>query len=144
MVNGSGWRQVRVNGRANGDHVTAAVAEPLFTEAWLDLADDFVSGRLIYRLDNSIGDNVVHRRVFSEQLGSRTLDAGRYRIKVELPNLWLAPGVYTLYFKFIGRKPSGMEERYLSERAVIDVSGDSDGIGRANLAPPVSWTLTPV
>ena len=143
VANSTGWRQVLVNGRANTIDVPVAVGDPFFIEAWLDLRDKFVDGRLIYRLDNSVGDNLVHQRVDSDQLWSGDLGAGRYRVKVELPPLWLAPGVYTLYFKFIGRKPSGMEERYLSERAVIDITGTADGIGRANLAPPLDWTFAP-
>ena len=141
VASSTGWRHVRINGRASDIDATLAVGDSFFTEAWLDLRDKFVAGRLIYRLDNSVGDNVVHQRVFSEQLWSGNLEAGRYRVKVELPPLWLAPGVYTLYFKFIGRKPCGMEERHLSARAVIDVTGNADGISRANLAPPVNWTL---
>ena len=143
VANSTGWRQVSVNGRANTIDVPVAVGDPFFIEAWLDLHDKFAGGRLIYRLDNSVGDNIVHQRADSDQLWSGNLEAGRYRVKVELPNLWLAPGVYTLYFKFIGRKPSGMEERYLSERSVIDITGSADGIGRANLAPPLDWTFAP-
>jgi lipopolysaccharide transport system ATP-binding protein len=137
----TGWRHVRINGGANID-VTVRAGEPFFTEAWLDLHDEFVGARLIYLLDDSLGDNVVHQRMYSNQLWSGNLKAGRYRVKVELPPLWLAPGVYTLYFKFIGRKPCGRDERHLSERVVIDVIGSADGIGRANLAPPVNWTLS--
>ena len=142
-ANSTSWRQVRVNGRANTIDVPVAVGDPLFIEAWLDLRDRFAGGRIIYRLDNSVGDNLVHQGVDSDQLWSGNLEPGRYRVKVELPSLWLAPGVYTLYFKFIGRKPCGMEERHLSERAVIDITGSADGIGRANLAPPLDWTFTP-
>jgi lipopolysaccharide transport system ATP-binding protein len=141
LASNTGWRHVRVNGRANTIDVPVAVGDPFSIEAWLDLSDKFANGRMIYRLDNSLGDNVVHQRVNSEQLWSGSLEAGRYRLNIELPSLWLAPGVYTLYFKFIGRKPSGMEERHLSERAVIDIAGSADGIGRANLAPPVDWTF---
>jgi lipopolysaccharide transport system ATP-binding protein len=143
VASSTGWHQVRVNGGANTIDVPVAVGDPFFIDACLDLRDEFVGGRLIYRLDNSVGDNIVHQRVYSDQLWSGNLEVGRYRVKVELPTLWLAPGVYTLYFKFIGRKPSGMEERHLSERAVIDISGSADGIGRANLAPPANWTLAP-
>jgi len=143
VANSTGWRQVSVNGRANTIDVPVAVGDPFSIEAWLDLRDKFAGGRLIYRLDNSVGDNIVHQRADSDQLWSGNLEAGRYRVKVELPTLWLAPGVYTLYFKFIGRKPCGMEERYLSERSVIDITGSADGIGRANLAPPLDWTFAP-
>jgi lipopolysaccharide transport system ATP-binding protein len=141
VTSSTGWRHVRINGGADID-VTVGAGEPFFTEAWLDLHDEFVGARLIYLLDDSVGDNVVHQRIYSDQLWSGNLKAGRYRVKVELPPLWLAPGVYTLYFKFIGRKPCGRDERHLSERAVIDVIGSADGIGRANLAPPVTWTLS--
>ena len=143
VANSTAWRHVRVNGQVNTIDAPVAVGDPFFIEAWLDLRDEFVGGRIIYRLDNSVGDNLVHQRLDSDQLWSGSLEAGRYRVKVELPPLWLAPGVYTLFFKFIGRKRCGMEERHLSERAVIDITGSSDGIGRANLAPPLDWTFAP-
>jgi lipopolysaccharide transport system ATP-binding protein len=143
VASSTGWRHVRVNGRANSIDASVGVGEPFSTEAWLELRDEFVGGRLIYLLDDCVGDNVVHQRIYSNELWSGNLEAGRYRVKVELPPLWLAPGVYTLYFKFVGRKACGGEERHLSERAVIDVTGSADGIGRANLAPPINWTLAP-
>lgn len=143
VASSTGWRHVRVNGQADRIDTSVPTGEPFSTEAWLELRDEFVGGRLIYLLDDCVGDSVVHQRIYSDELMSGNLEPGRYRVKVDLPPLWLAPGVYTLYFKFIGRKPCGTEERHLSERAVIDITGSADGLGSANLAPPLNWTLSP-
>src|SRR6267142_1237325 len=67
MANSTAWRHVRVNGRTNTIDVPVAVGDPLFIEAWLDLRDRFAGGRIIYRLDNSVGDNLVHQGVDSDQ-----------------------------------------------------------------------------
>ena len=109
----------------------------------MDFHESFVNGFLFCIINDSLGDLIVHQKVKSDQVLSRDLEAGRYKVKVELPPLWLAPGVYTLYFKFIGRKESGIEERHFSERVVLDVTGSVNGISRATLAPPFSWTLAP-
>ena len=69
------------------------------------------------------------------------IGAGTYRAGVELPALWLAPGVYTVHFKLIGVRPSGREEKQHSERCVIEITGGADGIGRASLAPPLRWSI---
>ena len=69
--------------------------------------------------------------------------AGRYIVRTQLPALWLAPGVYTVHFKFIGKSVTQKEDRYTSERLMLDVTGQVAGIGRAALAPPANFTITP-
>ena len=141
-VRGGGWRRVLIiNGRSDGIATTVEGGEPLVSEALLELGDEFAGARLFCIINNSVGDTVVHQRVDSRELTPARLEAGRYRVRVELPPLWLAPGIYTLYFKFIGGKPTGTEERHFSERVILDVTGKVNGISRANLAPPLRWAL---
>jgi lipopolysaccharide transport system ATP-binding protein len=94
-------------------------------------------------MTDSIGNHVLHQRENLAELGNSRLAAGRYRVKVEIPPLWLAPGLYTLTFKFIGHNSLGREERHHSERAMLDVLGSINIIGKAHLDPPAAWTLTP-
>lgn len=142
FMRGTGWREITINGRSNGVANTVETGEPLSTEIQLDLQDDFIDGRLFCIINDSVGETVVHQRMYLKELVAAKLEAGRYRLMVELPPLWIAPGVYSLYFKFIGMKTNGMEERHFSERAILDVTGAGNGIGRAHLAPPLRWTLT--
>jgi hypothetical protein len=60
---------------------------------------------------------------------------------VDLPPLWLAPGLYTLSFKLIGRTADNRDERLLSPPVLLDVTGADGRVGRARLAPPLRWTI---
>ena len=141
--NGTFWRRVCINDNSNGNTTTIASGEPFFVDAWLTLSDDIVKGQLFCIVNDSLGNLVVHQRVESDDLWSANRDASRYRLRVELPPLWLAPSVYTLYFKFLGVKASGECVRHLSERIVLDVTGNARAIGRSYLAPPTRWTFQP-
>jgi hypothetical protein len=137
----AGWRAVSVNGVQPGLAATVPGSEGFFVEAQLNLREEFKGGRLFCILHNSLGEMVVHQRIDTEQLSEGLLRPGRYRVRVNLPALWLAPGVYTVHFKFLGTKPSGTDDRMISERAMLDMDGDSYGIGRARLAQAVQWNL---
>jgi lipopolysaccharide transport system ATP-binding protein len=138
----AGWRRLLINGAANGMASTVRAGDPLLAEVSLDLSENFGGGHIICIIGNSTGDVVVHQRIAARELSESVLEAGQYRLKVELPPLWLAPGVYTLYFKFIGRILSGRDERLISDSVILDVTGESHGIGRALLAPSARWTMT--
>jgi lipopolysaccharide transport system ATP-binding protein len=135
------WWGVSVNGCQDGAGGVAPNHRPMTVRAWLDLRDDYRTGRFIFLMHDSSGNLVVHRRVYSRELGEKTIDQGRYRVSLECPPLWLAPGVYTVFFKFLGTTRAGDDQRHVSERAIVDVTGDSDGIGHASLAPDVEWTM---
>jgi lipopolysaccharide transport system ATP-binding protein len=138
--NGAGWRGLRVNGSRSGMASIASGHEPIVVESWLQLGRNIKSGHLFLIMNDSIGNTIVHQRVSSEDLiGGGELPAGRHQLRVDLSALWLAPGVYSIYFKFIGHGTNGTEDRFFSERAVLDVHGSVNGISRAVLAPPVEW-----
>jgi lipopolysaccharide transport system ATP-binding protein len=138
----TGWSFVRIDGALDGATATIRGDAGFCAEARLDAGEDFRGGRLFCLLYDAMGNLVVHRRVHSDSLLSEPLAAGRYRVRVDIPALWLAPGVYTVHFKFIGQTIDGPEQRHLSERVILDVTGDIEGISRANLVPPLSWTMT--
>lgn len=141
-LSGAGWHHVTIN-----DHVEAIASsksgEPFFAEATLDLRDDFTTAKIFLVINDAVGSLTVHQRIETRELGLERMSAGRYRIRAELPALWIAPGIYTLHFKFMGHSTSRKEDRYLSERVMLDVSGSVNGIGRALLAPPPCWTISP-
>jgi lipopolysaccharide transport system ATP-binding protein len=139
---GTGWRDVCVNSRHNGGIVSLAASEPFLVEAQLELDADYTGGNIFCIVDDSSGNMLVHQRLDGETLWSRDLGAGRYRVGVEFPALWLAANLYTLHFKFIGWRAGGGTERHYSERLMLDVTNGVSGVGRALLAPAARWLLS--
>lgn len=134
----NGWQRVvtvndegRVTNQLSNDR-------PFCVEAVLSVRERLTTSRFFCIINDSVGDLVVHQRVYSNNLIG-ALEPGQYKIRVKLPVLWLAPGIYTLYMKLIGQKQSGGDVRHNSNRVVLDINGDSDGIAQASLAPPTVW-----
>lgn len=140
-VTSIGWGPLYLDGHSNGVPRTIMGGKSFSIEASLDLREVFDSGHLFCKISDSVGNPVVFQRTDCAEIGAGRLEPGRYRVRAELPPLWLAPGVYTLSFKFVGHKPSNLEEKHVSEPAVLDVIGRSNGKSRASLAPSLKWTL---
>src|SRR6185295_6949642 len=128
-LNGSRWRGVWINGELNGMAANISSRSPLLVESGLDLGNHVYSASLFLIMNDSIGNTVLHERIKSDEVWAKELPFGRYQVRVDLPALWLAPGVYSIYFKLIGHNSAGTEERLFSERAVLDVSGSVNTIG---------------
>ncbi|MCM3874378.1 MAG: polysaccharide ABC transporter ATP-binding protein [Pyrinomonadaceae bacterium] len=143
LTKGAGWLGMNINGQANGMATQKSGGGSLLIESLLDVARDVAYGHLFLIMNDSLGHTVLHQRVKLSDVVNRELSAGRYLVRVEIPPLWLAPGMYTLSFKFIGHDSLGHEQRHISERAMLDVAGSVNGIGKAYLDPPSDWTLTP-
>ena len=139
-VGSTQWRFGSVNGKR--DALAGAVhrEEAIHVEGWLDLADTFTHGRLFCIITDCMGNLVVHQRIDAKRVCG-DLEPGRYRVRVEFPPLWLAPGMYTVRFKFIGQTLAGTQERQLSEPMILDVTGEIDGIDQALLAPDARWRV---
>lgn len=139
---GTGWRDVCINGRQDGGIAPLEAGEPFLVEAQLELDADYTGGNIFCIVDDSAGNLLVHQRLDGETLWSRDLGAGRYRVGVEFPPLWLAANLYTLHLKFIGWRAGGGTERHYSERVMLDVINGVSGSGRALLAPSARWSLS--
>ncbi|MGD9629025.1 MAG: polysaccharide ABC transporter ATP-binding protein [Pyrinomonadaceae bacterium] len=106
------------------------------------ISQDFVSHEtedpvMYVIVENSLGQSMVHASVNSKKIGFDTLE-GKYTLTVELPALWLSPGLYSVYSKFITRIP---RRRLISERVMLRVTGEYDKTGRTLLTPKVKWCL---
>jgi lipopolysaccharide transport system ATP-binding protein len=141
-VRSTGWGPLHISGRSNGLATTIAGSESFSVEASLDIRESFDSGRLFSKISDSVGNTVVLQRIDCDELWSGRLAPGRYRVKVEFPALWLAPGVYSASFKFVGHKPGEGNENHLSGQAVLDVTGKTNGKSRASLSPTLRWSLS--
>ncbi|MFL6227701.1 MAG: ABC transporter ATP-binding protein [Pyrinomonadaceae bacterium] len=140
---GTRWRELRVGGVAPGSMPEVAGTEPLRVEARLEVCDTFVEARLKCRVDDAAGNTLIYNVTNSDELGGGELREGLYRVGLEVPPLWLKPGIYTLFFKLTARKATGEEQRHTSERVALNVTGrlNNHGQDRALLAPPLRWTL---
>ena len=101
---------------------------------------------MFFIVEDFTGALIVHSRINSRDIGVDRID-GLCRIELALPGLWLAPGMYSAYFKFLVPSASSSTGRYASEKAMLEVHSGSDGEaghhGKAILAPDVAWTLAP-
>ena len=75
-------------------------------------------------------------------MGAEVLD-GPARLEVEVPALWLSPGVYSIYFKFLLPTTNVGSGRLFTEKYMLEVRGEVDSTGRALLNPHVKWQLHP-
>lgn len=132
---------VQINGNSDGVGVEVEGESPFFAAARLHLHHKYVKAQLYCMIDDYVGDSVVHHRVQCEEIGFASLATGSYRFKIDFPALWLAPGVYTLRFKFMGRDSSGRDWKCESERVLVNVTGSMEGLSRAKLAPAAQWSL---
>lgn len=92
-------------------------------------------------------NQVVHNYIRTKEIGLNDLEKGVYRIKAQMPPLWLKPGVYTLYLKFIAETEEGRQVKYLSERVLLDIVDNTEmfaGKVYATILPPVKWSVSPV
>lgn len=138
---GVGWSSIQINQRPLGEPIR--VDEACTVDARLDLRTQVKHARLFLILNDAVGNVVVHQRIDASALGVQ-MQPGRYTVRVALPTLWLAPGVYTIYFKYIGSPDTGADERHFSERYMLEITGSMEGLGSAQLAPEATWSVADV
>ena len=90
---------------------------------------------------------ILHHRIEHYELFDE-LRPGRYRIKVQVPALWLTPGAYSLRFKVVAPM-LGAKGRCVSDPVIIDFrSSDEMFVELASLeailSPPVKWSVESV
>jgi lipopolysaccharide transport system ATP-binding protein len=144
-VRGKGWSGVRI-GNNRGGPGPISNAEPITVEAELHLPADFEWAHLYFIAYDTNGNGLIHNYVGFGDLGITRLEAGSYRVTAQLPPLWLFPNLYMLQLKMIGSTAAGKEEKYFSERIVLDITDrtkQSSGKIRATLIPPVNWSVVP-
>ncbi len=142
---GTMWSGLRISGR-NGDVFKPILSgEPFAADVDLRVEGDYSNARLYCLIDNSAGDHLLHHFIGENEVSPKGLTAGRYRVRVHFPPLWVIPDVYTLSFKLFARNRSGREETHFSERLLLNVTDDTEqSVGRvkAILIPPLQWELS--
>jgi lipopolysaccharide transport system ATP-binding protein len=138
---GTHWRKVQVNGQSDGFATTVNSDSDFFVEAQFHAAAAIANGAFFCIVNDAIGNQLIHQRIGLRDLSRDPLAPGTHLLRSCFPSLWLAPGVYTVYFKFIGQSVDGKQEVHHSERLLLDVAGSAEGISRSLLTPPLNWTL---
>lgn len=129
------WRQIEINGQPQTTQVEVTPEQPLEITGFLDTSKELLASRLFLIIDDSMGNTLVHHRIDMKSVLREDGDmASRLAITAKMPPLWLAPNVYSLYFKLIG-----LTERSISDRILFQVTGAAAGLGRAMLSPDCSW-----
>jgi lipopolysaccharide transport system ATP-binding protein len=135
------WWSVAIDGKTDSVATTLRPDRACTVEARLDVHEELTAAMFFFLMHDASGNVVVHRRIAARDIPVRVVD-GRHRVRVHVPALWLAPGIYSIMFKLLGTTRGGVEGRYTSERVLVDVNGESDGLSGAVLAPTLDWALT--
>jgi lipopolysaccharide transport system ATP-binding protein len=142
MDSAGGWWDLSVESDS-GSSSSVSSNRPFCAYGNLKLSEDFTEGHLFVKIKDSLGNAIVRERVNAREVFSDKITAGTYRVSVELPTLWLAPGIYVVFFRFIGRNQKGEEIRITSPEAMLNVSGNFRGMhySRIFLHPPLLWKM---
>lgn len=103
---------------------------------------EVVNPRMFLIIENVLGQPLVHSSVFSRGIGLERIE-GTYALTLSLPELWLSPGMYSMYFKVITNSVE-WEGRLNSERLMVEVRSELEGTGNAVLHPDIRWRVEAV
>jgi lipopolysaccharide transport system ATP-binding protein len=102
---------------------------------------DLRNPKMFFIIENVMGQAVIHEQVLSKDIGLERID-GAHRLNLSIPALWLSPGVYSIYFKFLCSTIE-WEGKIHSERLMLEVHGEMENTGRAVLNPKITWGHAP-
>ncbi len=88
-------------------------------------------------LEDATGKRIFHDRWIMNDISTEA-NKLEHGIQVSVPNLFLAPGMYSLFFgaSFIS---SGSPAQVYSQRWPLEIRGDSHSLGRTLLVPKIDW-----
>ncbi len=123
----------------NGDHLFRIEHGSPF-DVTMDISGNSIENASIYFIiENGFGQSVIHKKVSSKNMGYELID-GAFRLKVEMPSLWITPGMYSMYFKVLV-PTAHWSGRVISDRMILEVSGQMESSGRAFMNPDVTWSM---
>jgi lipopolysaccharide transport system ATP-binding protein len=125
--------------RINGANACSVATGDAFTVALALQANELRNPRMFFIVEDSIGRPIIHHRVSAQEVGAPVLD-GACEVRLDVPALWLSPGVYMVYFKFLVNA-AGSKGRAYSPRLALEVRGNAEPSGHAVLHPDIRWTI---
>ncbi|REJ78553.1 MAG: ABC transporter ATP-binding protein [Acidobacteria bacterium] len=135
-----GSRSVRISGvKVNGELSSMVGLGEGFDVTVRIQAAGLKDPVLFLIVENMTGQQVIHDRVAGRDIGLEFVDGSR-KLRLKVPELWLSPGVYSLYFKMISfdGPNAGRSE---SERILLEVEGKSTNSVRSVLLPNIGWSV---
>ena len=101
----------------------------------------FPAFRMFLIIENLQGTTVLHS-VINERNYKEIKGRGTYHITVDIPALWLTPGMYCAYVKLICNG-IGLTGRYFSDKLLLMVESEYDpDAAPGMLTPPVKWIVS--
>lgn len=139
-------REIAITALTVNGAISAPVdaSQPMQFEFDLSSRISFSGFRMFLIIENPEGTTVLHS-VINERKHREIGEQGRYHFTVEVPRLWLTPGMYSAYIKLICNGIS-LQGRYFSDKLLLMVDSDYDPDAAPGLlTPPVTWQVsTPV
>lgn len=105
-------------------------------------ANDIRQATIFLIVENAFGQSVLHKKISTAAIGCDVID-GDFTLNVELPSLWLTPGIYSMYFKVLV-PTADWSGRVISDRVNLEVTGQMEASGRAFINPDVNWNIHPI
>jgi lipopolysaccharide transport system ATP-binding protein len=136
---GSGFSRISLESHEGS---TIRQSDAIEVSTTLHIANEVAGFTLICLLDDMNQRRVFHLRRDSCEFKTRAHWRGSYKIRLQLPPMWLEPGLYTLYFKVVFQGEDAAS-KYLSDVFHLDVGGKSSGWGSI-LSPEMRWALEEV
>ncbi len=136
----NGWTRIFLNGDSEENSIFNTEEFEIIAD--LTLANDVSRVVVHCFIDDAEGNQIVHNKQFD----FKEFKKGTYRIKAQIPPIYLKPGVYTLNFKLLGETQTAegvSKVKYVSERLIVDVCDKTkmfSGKVRAAILPPVKWS----
>src|SRR5262249_49510813 len=105
-------------------------------------ADQIRNPMIFFIIEDFIGNTIVHCRVNSSDIGADLLH-GMCDLELDIPALWLTPGMYSAYFKFLLPNVDSGSGRAMTEKIMMEVHGELGNSGKAVLNPNIGWRFIP-
>lgn len=127
---------VRIGQNSDG---TIASQEAFDVFCRIHVRDQLPGFRLFCIIEDSSGDPIVHDQIDHLVLPEIS-HPGTWDVHVELPTLWLRPGIYGFHFKLLANTVGLNKARFVSDTHIVSVTGNYHSeklIGR--LTPEIKW-----
>lgn len=113
-------------------------------------AQNQVDPKFIFIIEDFMGQEIINLSMHTSALGIEVID-GQQKLELTFPPLWLAPGIYSAFFKVNIYNDDPTKWRVISDKIFFDVVGDEStlasgfysGKNHTVLAPPVQWNFRP-
>lgn len=123
----------------NGDHTYQIEHSSPFNVSVDISGNDIRQATVFFIIENAFGQSVLHKKVSSTNVGYELID-GDFRLNIELPGLWISPGIYSMYFKVLV-PTTRWSGRVISDRIILEVTGPMEASGKAFMNPNVNWSM---